>query len=91
MRVRWDVPWPKGSGNFSWDFGLGTGSLSAGESWSSPPIIGFPYREMLLKVYSTQDATAYIDVPDKLRRLAWVDPDFTWVQHDYFPIPAGRA
>lgn len=85
-------PEGKHIGNFSW-FTKETDKADSTVSlpYNSPPFLGFVQDRMLIRAWSDGSATAYIQVPDLKYRLAWVDTDFSWVDHDSFSITAGES
>jgi hypothetical protein len=72
-------------------------SLAAGASY--PPsgdqyatvLNGLFLRELALEIYSSQSATAYIEVPERRFGGFEVATDFSWVEYDSFPLAAGRV
>jgi hypothetical protein len=53
-------------------------SLTAGSSWQSVPIVGMVHDKFLIKVYSSQPATMFIEVPEPKFKGIQADINFTW-------------
>jgi hypothetical protein len=72
-------------------------SLAAGASY--PPsgdqyatvLNGLFLDEIALEIYSSQSATAYIDVPEKRFGGFEVATNFSWVEYDSFPLTGGKV
>jgi hypothetical protein len=72
-------------------------SLAAGATY--PPsgdqyatvLNGLYLDELALEIYSSQGATAYIDVPEKRTGPVQVDTGFSWVEYDSFPLTGGKV
>jgi hypothetical protein len=72
-------------------------SLAAGASY--PPsgdqyatvLNGLFLDELAVEIYSSQSATAYIDVPERRFGGFEVATDFSWIQYDSIPLTAGQV
>jgi hypothetical protein len=72
-------------------------SLAAGATY--PPsgdqyatvLNGLFLDELALEIYSSQSATAYIDVPERRSANVQVATDFSWVEYDSFPLTGGKV
>lgn len=65
-------------------------SVSAGESWSSEPVVGLLNDRMLLRVFTTAPARLRIEVPEPMLRLLATPANFHWAPAVEVDVPAGR-
>jgi len=65
-------------------------SLGAGEAKETTPIVGIGHRKQLVRVWSSQPATLYIEVPRPKYRANVVPYGFTWKEYDSVPINADK-